>query len=132
MYVNDPIGDMLTRIRNGQQAKKAKVDSPASTARLAVLEVLKREGYIRSFSVRDIRPGIKFISIELKYAEGVPVISMVRRVSKPGRRMYAPVTELGMVHSGLGMKILSTSKGVVSDVEARALRVGGEVICEVF
>jgi len=132
MFVSDPLSDMLTRIRNGQHAGKKSVDSPSSTARLAVLEVLKREGYIRSFQEKENKEGFKIISIELKYADGVPVISMLRRISKPGRRSYSSMKDLGTVRSGLGVKILSTSKGVVSDIEARALGVGGEIICEVF
>lgn len=132
MYVNDPVGDMLTRIRNGQNAKKSKVLCPASKERIAVLEVLKREGYIRGFEKQDVRKGISNVIIELKYSDGSPVITFVRRISTPGRRTYSSVGDLGYVRNGLGIKILSTSKGVVSDIEARQSGVGGEIICEVF
>ncbi len=132
MFVNDPVGDMLTRIRNGQHARKAKVVSPCSKERIKVLDVLKREGYIRHYSVENVRSGIDNLIIELKYAEGQPVIQMIERVSKPGLRIYSAVKDLGTVHTGLGMYILSTSKGVMSDVEARAQGIGGEVICKVF
>lgn len=132
MYVNDPIGDMLTRIRNGQHARKAKVVSPCSKERISVLDVLKREGYIRHYSVENVRKDINNLIIELKYAEGQPVIQKVARVSRPGLRIYSSVDDLGTVHTGLGIYILSTSKGVMSDVEARAQGIGGEVICKVF
>lgn len=132
MYVNDPIGDMLTRIRNGQQAQKSKVISPNSKHRRAILDILKREGYIRGYSVTTERPGIENIVIELKYAEGTPVIKTLERVSKLGRRAYCSVKEIGTVHSGLGIYILSTSKGVMSDVDAKEQGLGGEVLCKVF
>jgi small subunit ribosomal protein S8 len=132
MMVNDPIGDMLTRMRNAQQAGKAKVSVPYSKFRTSVLDVLKNEGYISNYSVSDIRKGLKDISVTLKYVDTLPVITTIKRVSKPGRRVYAPVTDLGMVHSGLGIKILSTSRGILSDAEARSAGVGGEIVCEVF
>jgi small subunit ribosomal protein S8 len=132
MYVNDPIGDMLTRIRNGQHARKSKVVTPCSKERIKVLEVLKAEGYIRHFSVENVRKGIDNIIVELKYAEGEPVIQMIQRVSTPGLRVYSSVNDLGTVNTGLGIQILSTSRGVMSDVEARAQGIGGEVICKVF
>jgi len=130
--MTDPLGDMLTRIRNGQQAKKTKIISPASRLRANVLEVLKREGFIRSFSERQIRPGIAEIEIELKYHEGDPVIKEISRVSTPGRRVYSGVKDLPRVYDGLGISILSTPRGVLSDSEARDQNVGGEVLCQVF
>jgi small subunit ribosomal protein S8 len=132
MYVNDPIGDMLTRIRNGQRAHKSKVVSPNSKQRRAVLDVLKNEGYIRGYSVTPIRAGIEDIVIELKYIDGEPVIKTLDRVSKLGRRMYSSVKNIGTVHSGLGLYILSTSHGVMSDVDAKEKGLGGEILCKVF
>lgn len=132
MVGSDPLGDMLTRIRNGQRAQKSAVRSPASKLRQSVLEVLKREGYIRNYEMVDIRPGIRELSIELKYHNGEPVIRELKRVSKPGRRIYAGVKDLPQVYNGLGIAILSTPRGVVSDAEARELKVGGEVLCTVF
>lgn len=132
MLVNDPIGDMLTRIRNGQQARKAKVLVPASKARCAVLDVMKAEGYIRGYTHENVRKGVDNLIVELKYAEGEPVIHTVKRVSKPGLRVYKKVNDIGSVHSGLGVYILSTSKGVMTDVEAKSQGIGGEVICKLF
>ena len=132
MALTDPLGDMLTRIRNGQQAKKDSVLTPASTLRVRVLDVLKREGYIRGYSSEDVRPGVKILNIELKYSEGEPVIKEINRVSKPGRRVYAKIKELPKVYNGFGVSILSTPRGVMSDNEARAANVGGEVLCRVF
>jgi small subunit ribosomal protein S8 len=132
MSMSDPLGDMLTRIRNGQRANKNSIVSPASKLRANVLEVLKREGYIRGYSQADVRPGIAEITIELKYHEGQPVIREISRVSKPGRRVYKKIAELPKVANGLGISILSTPRGVMSDAEARAQNVGGEVLCEVF
>lgn len=132
MSMTDPLGDMLTRIRNGQQARKNAVMCPASKLRRNVLEVLKREGFIRGFDEAPVRPGIAEIRIELKYHEGDPVIRHLSRVSKPGRRIYTGVEDLGRVYNGLGIAILSTPRGVLSDAEARAQNVGGEVLCEVF
>ena len=131
MTVNDPIGDMLTRIRNGQQARKAVIASPASKLRERVLEVLQREGYIRGWSKRDV-DGHPQLDIELKYHEGEPVIRNIRRISTPGRRVYSGIKELPRVYNGLGISILSTPRGVMSDSEARAANVGGEVLCRVF
>src|SRR5947207_7483851 len=127
-----PLGDMLTRIRNGQRAHQALVASPASKLRANVLEVLQREGYIRGFSREEVRPGIAELKIELKYVDGEPVIREIARVSKPGRRVYSKLTELPRVYNGLGISILSTPRGVMSDNEARAAKVGGEVLCRVF
>lgn len=132
MVGSDPLGDMLTRIRNGQRAQKAVVRSPASKLRMNVLEVLKREGYIRNYETIDVRPGIRELSIELKYHNGEPVIREITRVSKPGRRIYAGVKDLPQVYNGLGIAILSTPRGVLSDAEARELKVGGEILCTVF
>jgi small subunit ribosomal protein S8 len=130
--MSDPLGDMLTRIRNGQSARKTVVSSPASRFRSNVLEVLKREGYIRNYSSVDVRPGIKELKIELKYHDGEPVISEIQRVSRPGRRVYYGIRDLPRVYNGLGIAILSTPRGVLSDSEARTANVGGEVLCHVF
>lgn len=132
MSLSDPLGDMLTRIRNGQKARMSVVMSPASKLRTNVLEVLKREGYIRGYAVEEDRPGVQSLRIELKYFEGEPVIKEVHRVSKPGRRIYSKIADLPRVYNGLGISILSTPRGVMSDVEARAANVGGEVLCKVF
>jgi small subunit ribosomal protein S8 len=132
MNVTDPIGDLLARIRNAQQRGKSKVTTPASKMRERVLEVLQQEGYIRGFSVTEQGDGKAEIEIELKYFDGEPVIKNIKRVSKPGRRVYASVETLPVVYRGLGISIVSTSKGVMSDSEARANNVGGEVLCAVF
>lgn len=132
MTMTDPLGDMLTRIRNGQRAGKTKVTSPASKLRANVLEVLKREGFIRDFSEREVRTGISEIEIELKYHEGDPVIREISRVSTPGRRVYSGIKKLPRVYDGLGISILSTPRGVLSDSEARDQNVGGEILCKVF
>lgn len=132
MALSDPLGDMLTRIRNGQRARMSAVDSPASQLRANVLEVLKREGYIRGFAQEEVRPGISNLKIELKYHEGEPVIRSIDRVSKPGRRVYSKIADLPLVYNGLGISILSTPRGVLSDNEARSQNVGGEVLCRVF
>ncbi|AXK42921.1 MULTISPECIES: 30S ribosomal protein S8 [Erythrobacter] len=131
MAMTDPLGDMLTRIRNGQRAKKDSVLSPASKLRANVLEVLQREGYIRGYS-EDASGKHPALRIELKYFEGEPAIKHVARVSKPGRRVYSGSKELPIVRNGLGITIVSTPKGVLSDVEARTENVGGEVLAEVF
>ncbi len=132
MALSDPIGDTLTRIRNGQRARKTSVTAPASKLRENVLRVLEREGYIRGFERYNVRPGIDELRIELKYNEGEPVISRITRVSKPGRRVYAKIKDLPRVYNGLGISILSTPQGVMSDHEARDANVGGEVLCQVF
>ena len=131
MNMTDPLGDMLTRIRNGQSAKKDSVLTPASRLRASVLDVLQREGYIRGYSADDSgrHPALR---IELKYFEGEPAIKHVARVSKPGRRVYAGSKELPVVRNGLGITIVSTPSGVLSDNEARTQNVGGEVLAEVF
>ena len=130
--MTDPLGDMLTRIRNGQRARKNSVTAPASKLRAGVLEVLKREGFIRGYSRYDLRPGLSELKIELKYHEGDPVIRQIDRVSTPGRRVYSKIKDLSRMYDGLGISILSTPRGVMSDSEARAANVGGEVLCQVF
>lgn len=132
MSAIDPIGDMLTRIRNAQERGKSKVTSPASRLRERVLEVLQNEGFIRGFATVTKAQGKSEIEIELKYFDGTPVIREIHRVSKPGRRVYASVDTLPTVYNGLGISILSTPKGVMSDSDARAQHVGGEVLCTVF
>ncbi|MFZ3483446.1 30S ribosomal protein S8 [Sphingomonas sp. 3-13AW] len=131
MALTDPLGDMLTRIRNGQRARKDSVLSPASKLRTRVLDVLQREGYIRGYSEEQMGPAAG-VRIELKYFEGQPAIKHVARVSKPGRRVYSGSQELPRVRNGLGITIVSTPKGVLSDAEAREQNVGGEVLAEVF
>ena len=130
--MNDPIGDMLTRIRNGQMRGKAAVETPASKLRGWVLDVLSDEGYIRGYQKKDGKDGHPAFNIELKYYEGTPVIREVKRVSKPGRRVYLGANDLPSVRQGLGVSIVSTPKGVMSDANARAANVGGEVLCTVF
>ena len=132
MAVSDPLGDMLTRIRNAQRARHSSCLAPASRLRANVLDVLRREGFIRGFEAQELRPGVAQLRIELKYNEGEPVIKEITRVSKPGRRVYSKIKELPRVYAGLGVSILSTPRGVMSDAEARAANVGGEVLCRVF
>ena len=131
MALTDPLGDMLTRIRNGQRARKDSVLTPGSKLRARVLDVLQREGYIRGYGEEQMGPAAG-IRIELKYFEGQPAIKHVARVSKPGRRVYSASTELPRVMNGLGITIVSTPRGVLSDAEAREQNVGGEVLAEVF
>jgi small subunit ribosomal protein S8 len=131
MNISDPLGDMLTRIRNAQMRGMSKVVTPSSKLRVRVLEVLINEGFIRGFTEVE-KDGHKNIDIELKYYEGQPVISEIKRVSKPGRRVYSSVSDIPLVRNGLGISILSTSKGVMSDNAARSENVGGEVLCRVF
>ena len=130
--MTDPLADMLTRIRNGQRARKSAVLSPASKLRSSLLDVLKREGYIRGYSSAESDTGKPAFSIELKYQEGRPVIAELHRVSKPGRRVYSGIKDLPRYYDGLGISILSTPRGVLSDNEARQQNVGGEVLCRVF
>ena len=132
MAVSDPLGDMLTRIRNAQRARHSTCMAPASKLRANVLDVLRREGFIRGFAAEELRPGVAQLRIELKYNEGEPVIKEISRVSKPGRRVYSKIKELPRVYAGLGVSILSTPRGVMSDAEARAANVGGEILCRVF
>ena len=131
MQLSDPLGDMLTRIRNGQRARMSAIDSPASKLRSNVLEVLQREGYIRGYSEAE-QGAARTLRIELKYHEGEPVIKEIKRVSTPGRRVYSKIRELPRHFNGLGISILSTPRGIMSDAEARAANVGGEVLCKVF
>ena len=132
MSMNDPLGDMLTRIRNAQMRGKSTVISPASTLRGRVLDVLASEGYIRGYERADTTNGQGEFTISLKYFEGTPVIRELKRVSKPGRRVYMGVKEIPTVRNGLGVSIVSTPRGVMSDANARAANVGGEVLCTVF
>ena len=132
MTLNDPLGDMLTRIRNGQRRGNNTVVCPSSKLRSNVLEVLKREGFIRGYSWSEIRSGISELTIELKYHDGDPVIREIKRVSTPGRRVYSKIRDLPRIYNGLGISILSTPRGVLSDAEARDQNVGGEVLCRVF
>jgi small subunit ribosomal protein S8 len=129
--MNDPISDMLTRIRNGQRARLAQISCPASNVLRNILEVLKREGYIRDIDEQTDAKGHRNLEVTLKYHDGQPVIQSVNRISTPGRRVYSGVETLPRVCNGLGIAIISTSKGVMSDYEARINKVGGEVLCEV-
>ena len=131
MAMTDPLGDLLTRIRNGQQARKDSILTPASKLRAHVLDVLQREGYIRGYSEEELA-GQRGLRIELKYFEGQPAIQHLVRVSKPGRRVYSGARELPRIRNGLGITIVSTPRGVLSDAEARDQNVGGEVLAEVF
>ena len=130
--MNDPLGDMLTRIRNAQMRGKSTVVSPASKLRAWVLDVLADEGYIRGYEATTGKDGHPAIEISLKYYEGTPVIRELKRVSKPGRRVYMGVSDIPSVRQGLGVSIVSTPKGVMSDASARSQNVGGEVLCTVF
>jgi small subunit ribosomal protein S8 len=132
MTMTDPLGDMLTRIRNAQMRKKSKVSTPGSSLRKHVLDVLQSEGYIRGYSTVEHADGPSEFEIELKYYDGEPVIREIERISKPGRRVYASVKSIPRVANGLGVSILSTPKGVMSDAEARDQNVGGEVLCTIF
>jgi small subunit ribosomal protein S8 len=132
MALNDPLGDMITRIRNAQQRAKVKVSTPGSKLRARVLDVLQNEGYIRGYATVERSDGRKEIEIELKYFDGSPVIQEIARVSKPGRRVYASVKALPRIHNGLGVAILSTPKGIMADHAARDANVGGEILCTVF
>ncbi|PTW61568.1 SSU ribosomal protein S8P [Breoghania corrubedonensis] len=132
MAITDPLGDMLTRIRNAQMRRKTKVSTPASRLRGGVLDVLESEGYIRGYSKVEFDGGKAEFEIELKYYDGEPVIREISRISKPGRRVYSSVKNIPRVNNGLGVSILSTPKGVMSDHQARDENVGGEVLCRVF
>jgi len=131
MAMNDPLGDLLSRIRNAQMRNKGKVTSPGSRLRESVLEVLKNEGYIRGYAVVE-KDGRSELEIELKYFDGEPVIREIERVSKPGRRVYTSVKNMPRINNGLGVTIVSTPKGVMADHEARDANVGGEILCTVF
>lgn len=132
MSFSDPVGDMLTRIRNGQMRKKGSIKSPSSKLRIWVLDVLKEDGYIRSYTQIDNEKGFKELEIKLKYFSGDPAIRELKRISKPGRRVYSSVKNLPYVRQGLGVAIVSTAKGVMSDAKAREQNVGGEILCTVF
>ena len=132
MTLMDPIGDMLTRIRNGQQRKIAKVEMPSSTLRLKILEVLKTEGFISSYQIEKKENNKVSLIVDLKYYEGTPVIREIKRISKPGRRVYSRAVSIPRIQNGLGLAIISTTRGVKSDIEARKNNVGGEIICKVF
>ena len=131
MAMNDPLGDLLARIRNAQLRNKSKVTSPNSKLRIRVLEVLKSEGYIRGYAEVE-REGRSEVEIELKYFDGEPVIREIERISKPGRRVYTSVKNLPRINNGLGVAIVSTPKGVMADHDARDANVGGEILCTVF
>ena len=132
MTLMDPIGDMLTRIRNGQQRKIAKVEMPSSTLRLKILEVLKTEGFISSYHIEKKENNKVSLIVDLKYYEGSPVIKDIKRISKPGRRVFSRATSIPRIQNGLGLAIISTNRGVMSDIEARKNNIGGEIICRVF
>ncbi len=132
MAINDPLGDMLTRIRNAQLRRRPKVVTPASNLRAHVLDVLAEEGYIRGYTRVDHKDGHSQLEIELKYLNGQPAIKAIKRISKPGRRVYSQLRDLPTVSNGLGVAILSTPKGVMSDTRAREEKVGGEILCDVF
>lgn len=132
MAINDPIGDLITRIRNAQMRRHSNMSVPASKLRGWVLDVLQSEGYIRGYSRTEKNGEKPSFDVELKYYEGAPVIQKIKRVSKPGRRVYSSVRDLSAVRNGLGISIVSTPKGVMSDAAARDANVGGEVLCEVY
>ena len=132
MALTDPIGDMFSRIRNGQMRLLNSVDIPSSNYRKNILEILKNEGYIKDYFIEKSENNKIKLKINLKYYEGDPVIKEIKRVSKPGRRVYSRATSIPKVMNGLGLAILSTSKGVMSDTEARKQNIGGEIICRVF
>ena len=132
MTMTDPLGDMLTRIRNGHMAKKALVECPMSKLRAAVLEVLKKEGFIRGYSIKTNENNKANLIIELKYFEGKPAIKEIKRSSKPGLRLYSSKKDMPLNYGGLGISIVSTSKGLMSDHEARNTNIGGEILCSVF
>ena len=132
MTLVDPIGDMFTRIRNGQKRSISTIDVPASKFRLKILEILKSEGYINNFFIDNNENNKKILKVDLKYYEGTPVIKEIKRVSKPGRRVYSRANSIPKIQNGLGMAIISTSRGIMSDSEARKNNIGGEIICRVF
>ena len=132
MTIMDPVGDMFTRIRNGQMRSLSKVEIPSSNFRLKILEVLKSEGFITNFYLEKKENNKKSLMVDLKYYEGTPVIREIKRISKPGRRVYSRATSIPRVMNGLGLAILSTPKGVMTDTEARKNNLGGEIICRIF
>ena len=131
MTIIDPVGDMFTRIRNGQMRSMTRIDVPASKFRLQILEILKLEGFINNFFIEK-NENINILKVDLKYYEGNPVIKEIKRISKPGRRVYSRAISIPRIQNGLGLAIVSTSKGVMSDSEARKNNLGGEIICKVF
>ncbi len=132
MTLMDPIGDMFTRIRNGQMRSMTTVEIPASNFRLKILDVLKAEGFIINYFIEKKENNKKILKVDLKYFEGTPVIKEIKRVSKPGRRVYSRALSIPKIQNGLGLAIISTPKGVMSDSEARKNNIGGEIICRVF
>ena len=132
MTIIDPIGDMFTRIRNGQMRLLSKVEIPSSNFRLKILEVLKIEGFINNYHIEKKENNKISLIVSLKYYEGTPVIREIKRISKPGRRVYSRATSIPRIQNGLGLAIISTTKGVMSDIDARKNNIGGEVICKVF
>ena len=132
MTIMDPIGDMFTRIRNGQLRLLPKVEIPSSKFRLKILEVLKTEGFIVSYHIEKKEKNKVSLIVDLKYYEGTPVIREIKRVSKPGRRVYSSATSIPKIKNGLGLAIISTNKGIMSDIDARKNNIGGEIICRVF
>lgn len=132
MSLTDPLADMLTRIRNGQQANLALVKCPYSNLKFNVLNVMLSEGYIEKFTVEELSDGIKNLSIKLKYISGTPVIKKIQKVSTPGRRIYSSIKDLKKYYNGLGISILSTSKGVMSDYKASSINIGGEILCNIY
>jgi small subunit ribosomal protein S8 len=132
MTMSDPLADMIARIRNGQKAHKAQVTVPAARLHTAVLGVLKDEGYIRGFADREIKKGVREIVVDLRYHDGEPAIREIERVSSPGRRVYSGIKSLSRPYGGLGVVVISTPQGVMSDAQARTKNVGGEVICRVY
>jgi len=132
MSLSDPIADMLTTIRNGQSVRLASVSCPHSKLREGVLNVLKNEGYIKDYNKVNVRTGVNRININLAYFEGNPVIKEIKRVSKPGLRNYSSIKDLPKVSNGIGISIISTSKGVMADHDARAANIGGEILCNIF
>ena len=132
MTIMDPIGDMFTRIRNGQMRHLKTINVPSSNFRLKVLEVLKSEGFITNYFIEKNKNNTQTLKVDLKYYEGIPVIKEIKRISKPGRRVYSRASSIPRIQNGLGLAILSTPKGVMSDVEAKKNNVGGEMICRVF
>ena len=132
MTLIDPIGDMITRIRNAQMRLLTSVNIPNSKFRAKILEVLKHEGYISDFKLVTNDKKISILSVNLKYADGLPVIKEIKRISKPGRRIYARADSISKIQNGLGLSIVSTSKGIMTDNDARNKKIGGEIICKVF
>ena len=131
MSLSDPIGDMLARIKNSQMRNHKKVEMPSSNFKMKIADVLKNEGYINGFNV-DKNENKQVLIIDLKYNSGSPVISVIERVSKPGRRVFSSAQSLPKINNGLGIAIISTPKGVMTDIDARKQKVGGEIICKVF